>query len=208
VKRELAILLCLLLGLLASGCVSGIQGAPYANATPGKWIFDLGNASHWTYAVNMTANGTASEWNMTVDNYGGSPRHMVIYTVGNGMDIDYDVWWNGTTYQVERMHANGSIGDYYQDHDVSPLQIQTLPDTGLLYYWVPFQPVRYANARGPDGSVANLTVFAATDNRGFTVAYWAHPSMPLPAKIMMSSRDYNVTMMLTDYKQGPPLTPK
>lgn len=205
-KRELAILLFFLLVLLASGCVSGIQGSPYANATPGVKLYDLGNVSHWTYAVNMTANNTASEWNMTVDNYGGDPRHMVIYTIGNGMDIVYDVWWNDTTYQVERMHANGSIGDYYQDRDVSPLQIQTLPDTGLLYYWVPFQPVRNAMVKGADGQMANLTVFAATDNSGFTVAYWYHPAVPLPAKIMMSSRDVNVTMMLTDYKQGRPLT--
>ncbi|WP_048198305.1 hypothetical protein [Methanocella arvoryzae] len=206
-KRELAILILLLLALLASGCVSGMQGSPYANATPGKKLYDLGNASQWAYAVNMSANETSSEWNMTVHNYAGSPRHMVIHTSGNGMDIIYDVWWNQTTYRVERMHANGSIGDYYQDHDVSPLQIQTLPDTGLNYYFVPFQPIRTVTARGPDGSMANLTVYAATDNQGFTVAYWIHPAVPVPAKILMSTRDFNITMMLTDYKQGPPLPP-
>lgn len=205
-KRELAILLFLLLVILASGCVSGMQASPYTNATAGKKLYDLGNASHWTYAVNMTASNTSSVWNMTVDNYGGNPRHMVVSTVGNGMDIAYDIWWNETTYQVGQMHAKGTIGDYYQDQDVSPLQINTLPDTGLTYYFVPFQPVSKVNARGLDGQAANLTLFAASDNTGFTVAYWMHPAIPLPAKILMSARDFNTTMMLTDYKIGAPLS--
>jgi len=207
VKREIIILLLLLSALLISGCVSGLQASPYQNATAGRQLYDLGNASRWAYNVSMAADNVTSQWNMTIDNYGGDPRLMVVYTQGNGMDITYNVWWNASTYQVERMHARGSIGGFYQDQDVSPLQINTLPDTGLLYYFVPFQPLGMINVRSTNNQVAALYLFAATDNKGFTVAYWAHPALPVPAKIVLSDRDFNITMLLTDYKIGKPLPP-
>lgn len=206
-KRELAILLFLTLIFFASGCVSSVQSSPYANATAGKLLYDLGNTSHWSYAVNMTASNVSSTWNMTVDNYAGNPRHQVVATLGNGMDIVYDIWWNSSSYRIERMHAKGSTGGNYQDQDVSPLQINTLPDTGLVFYLVPFQPIGKMNVKNLDGQAAALTVFAATDNHGFTLEYWNHPAIPVPVKILEITKDYNITMMLTDYKIGAPLAP-
>lgn len=201
-RHKLALALLLMLAMAVAGCVSGMQASPYAGATPGKDIYDLGNASYWKYGVVMSAGGTNSTWNLTVNNTvdpDGHP-HMIAGTVGNGMDILYDIWWNASTYQIDRMHAKGYIGDYYQDRDVSPLQIQTLPDTGLLYYAVPLQYVGNVTVRDASGKQAKLAVFSATDRSGFTLAYWAHPGMPLPPKIVMKSQDFEITMSLLDYR--------
>jgi len=191
----------LLVAIVAAGCVSGVQSSPYANAVTGKQIYNLSNASHWKYTVLMSAGGANSTWNMTVNNtYNpGSESYMSVGTIGNGMDILYDVWYNATTYQVDRMHAKGWIGDYYQERNVSTLQIQTLPDTGLLYYFVPLQYAGAVTVRDVSGQAGQLGVYTAEDNRGFRLNYWAHPAMPLPAKIEMSNRNFNITMMLISY---------
>ena len=96
---------------------------------------------------------------------------MIVGTVGNGMDILYNIWWNASTYKVDRMHAKGYIGDYYQDRDVSPLQVQTLPDTGLLYYFVPMQLTGNVTVKDVTGKTSKLAVFSATDTGGFTLTY-------------------------------------
>ena len=126
--------------------------------------------------------------------------YMTVGTVGNGMDILYNVWWNASTYMVDRMHAKGYIGDYYQDRDVSPLQIQTLPDTGLLYYYVPMQFMGNVTVKDATGKTGKLAVFSATNNHGLTLTYWAHPAMPLPPKIELTDRDFKITMSLIDYR--------
>ena len=192
----------LLVAIVAAGCVSGVQSSPYANAVMGKQIYNLSNASSWKYTVVMAAGGANSTWNMTVNNtYNpGSESFMDIGTVGNGMDIRYEVWYNASTYQLSRMHAKGWIGDYYQDRNTSIQQIQTLPDTGLLYYFVPLQYAGAVSVRDISGQAGQLDVYTATDNRGFRLTYWAHPMMPLPAKIEMSNRDFNITMMLISYQ--------
>ena len=192
----------LLVAIVAAGCVSGVQSSPYANAVMGKQIYNLSNASSWKYTVVMAAGGANSTWNMTVNNtYNpGSESFMDIGTVGNGMDIRYEVWYNASTYQLSRMHAKGWIGDYYQDRNTSIQQIQTLPDTGLLYYFVPLQYAGAVSVRDISEQAGQLGVYTATDNRGFRLTYWAHPMMPLPAKIEMSNRDFNITMMLISYQ--------
>jgi hypothetical protein len=167
----------------------------------GKQIYNLSNVSNWKYTVLMSAGGTNSTWNMTVNNTfnPGSESYMSVGTVGNGMNILYDVWYNATTYQVDHMHAKGWIGDYYQERNVSTLQIQTLPDTGLLYYAVPLQYAGAVTVRDVSGQAGQLGVYSAMDTSGFRLTYWAHPAMPLPAKIEMSNRDFNITMMLISY---------
>jgi hypothetical protein len=191
----------LFVAIIAAGCVSGVQSSPYANAVMGKQIYNLSNVSSWKYAVLMSAGGANSTWNMTVNNtYNpGSESYMSVGTVGNGMDILYDIWYNATTYQVDRMHAKGWIGDYYQERNVSTLQIQTLPDTGLLYYLVPLQYAGAVTVRDVSGQAGQMGVYTAMDTSGFRLTYWAHPAMPLPAKIEMNSRDFNITMMLISY---------
>ena len=149
----------------------------------------------------MSAGGANSTWNMTVNNTFNQDgdSYMDIGTVGNGMDIRYDVWYNGSTYQVTRMHAKGWIGDYYQERNVSTLQIQTLPDTGLLYYFVPLQYAGAVTIRDASGQDGQLGVFTASDNKGQRLTYWAHPAMPLPAMIEMNSTDCILRMMLISY---------
>lgn len=191
-----------MLAMTVAGCVSGMQASPYAGAVTGKQIYDLGNVTYWKYGIIMSAGGTNATWNMTVNNTRGpdGEMQMIVGTVGNGMDIIYDIGYNASTYKVDRMHAKGYIGDYYQDRDVLPLQIQTLPDTGLLYYFVPMQYVGNVTVKDVTGTTAKLAVFSATDNQGFTLTYWAHPAMPLPPKIEMTGRDFKITMNLLDYK--------
>lgn len=202
-RHKLALAFLFLLAVAVSaGCVSGAPYSPYANSVPGKQLYNLSNVSSWKYAVVMSASGTNTTWNMTV-NQTGDPdgeMHMEVGTVGNGMDILYDIWYNGSTFQVYRMHAKGWIGDYYQERNVSNQQILTLPDTGLIYYFVPLQYAGSVPVRDASGQIAQLGVFTATDNKGFRLTYWAHPEMPLPAKIEMSGRDFNVTMMLISYR--------
>jgi hypothetical protein len=161
----------------------------------------LSNVSSWKYAVVMSAGGANSTWNMTVNQTGdpGREMRMEVGTVGNGMDILYDIWYNASTFQVDRMHAKGWIGDYYQERNVSNQQIYTLPDTGLIYYYVPLQYAGAVTVRDVTGNAGQLGVFTATNNQGFRLTYWAHPAMPLPAKIEMSNRDFNITMMLISY---------
>jgi hypothetical protein len=186
---------------VAAGCVSGPQN-PYANAVPGYKLYNLSNASSWEYTVIMSAGGANSTWNMTVNNSidPGGQRNMTVGTVGNGMDILYDVWWNGTSYQVDRMTAKGSIGDYYQERNVSAQQILTLPDIGLQYYYVPLQYAGNVNVRDTTGKISQLYVYTATGNAGLTLTYWIHPAMPLPAKIQLSSQDMNITMYLVGWR--------
>ena len=202
-RHKLALaMLFLLVALVAAGCVSGVQSSPYANAVMGKQIYNLSNVSSWKYMVAMSAGGANSTWNMTVNNtYNpNGESYMDIGTLGNGMDIRYDVWYNASTYQVDRMHAKGSIGDYYQDRNTSTQQIYTLPDTGLIYYFVPLQYAGVVTVRDASGQPGQLGSFTATDNKGFRLTYWANQAMPLPAIIEMSNRDFNITMMLVDYK--------
>jgi hypothetical protein len=191
----------LFVAIIAAGCVSGVQSSPYDNAVMGKQIYNLSNVSSWKYAVVMSAAGTNSTWNMTVNQTAGpgDDRHMEVGTVGNGMDIVYDIWYNASTYQVDRMHAKGWIGDNYQERNVSTMQVYTLPDTGLMYYFVPLQYAGAVSVRDASGQTGQLGVYTATDNKGFTLTYWAHQAMPLPAKIQMSTRDCNITMMLISY---------
>lgn len=198
-KPELPVLLILITVALIAGCLSGIQSAPYGNATSGKQLYDVDELATWKYAVIMNSSDAISTWNMTINSSQGEPRHMTVGTVGNGMDILYDIWWNTTTYQISRMHAKGTIGDYYQDKDVSPMQIYTLPDVGLTYYFVPFQLAGNVTVRGVDGNLSRVNVFTAADNKGFRVTYWVHPDMPLPVKIEMTSAEFRITMMLLDY---------
>ena len=200
-KSALVILL-LLAALFVAGCVSGAPYNPPANAVMGRQIYDLGNVTSWKYAVVMSAGGANATWNMSVNDVRDpdGEMNMTVYTLGNGMDVVYNIWWNSTTYNVDRMHAKGKIGDLYQDKDTSTQQIFTLPETGLMYYNVPLQYAGAVNVRDTNGQIGQLGVFTATDNKGFTLTYWAHPAIPLPVKILMSSRDYNITMMLLDYK--------
>ncbi len=191
-----------MLAIAVAGCVSGMQASPYTGAVTGKDIYDTGNVTYWKYGVVMSAGGANSTWNMTVNNTQDpdGEMQMIVGTVGNGMDILYNVRWNASTYKVDRMHAKGYIGDYYQDRDVSPLQIQTLPDTGLLYYFVPMQFMGNVTVKDATGKAAKLAVFSASDTSGFTLTYWAHPAMPLPPKIEMTGRDFKITMSLLDYR--------
>jgi hypothetical protein len=195
------LLLAVACTFVAAGCISGIQATP-PGSVAGRQFYDLGNLTGWKYAVNMSASGVDSSWNMTVNNTRGEggERHMIVGTIGNGMDIVYDIWWNATTYQVSRMHARGWVGDDYQDRDVSTLQIYTLPDTGLTYYFVPFQHAGNVTVKGGNGAESLAYVYTAADNKGFRVTYWAHPMVPLPIKVEMSSADFKITMTLVDYR--------
>jgi hypothetical protein len=201
-RHKLALAMFFLLAaIIAAGCVSGVQPSLYENAIMGKQIYNLSNVSSWKYTVVMSAGGTNSTWNMTVNQTAGpdGERHMEVGTVGNGMDILYDIWYNSSTFNVDRMHAKGWIGDYYQERNVSTMQIYTLPDTGLIYYFVPLQYAGAVSVHDVNGQTGQLWVYTATDNKGFRLTYWAHPAMPLPAKIEMSNRDFNITMMLISY---------
>jgi hypothetical protein len=98
------------------------------------------------------------------------------------------------------MTAKGSIGDYYQERNVSAQQILTLPDIGLQYYYVPLQYAGNVNVRDTTGKISQLYVYTATGNAGLTLTYWIHPAMPLPAKIQLSSQDMNITMYLVGWR--------
>lgn len=202
-RHKLALAFLFLLAVVvAAGCVSSAPSNPYANAIPGKQLYNLSNVTSWQYAVTMSAAGTNSTWNMTANNSidPDGERHMTVGTVGNGMNILYHIWWNGTTYQVDRMNATGYIGDYYQARNVSPMQVQTLPDTGLLYYAVPLQYAGAVAVKDTSGQTGQLYVFTATNNRGDSLTYWTHPAVPVPAKIQMNFQGTNITMMLISYR--------
>lgn len=192
----------IIVSALAFGCVTQAQQFP-KNATYGYKFFDFNQAHDWKYNVTMSTNGTNSTWDMMVhqenETVNGSViRHFIIQTIGNGMNITYDVWSNASTYQVTSMHAKGSAGDFYQDTDTSTLQIYTLPDFGLAYYFVPFTPVKTITVVGADGRTAPATLYSATDNKGFTVAYLANPSIPVPIKIETIDKNSKVTSMLME----------
>jgi len=194
----------IILAALTFGCVSSAQPSPN-NATYGYKFYDFNKAHSWTYNVTMSAGGVNSTWDMMVSQKnetvnGSILRHFIVETTGNGMNITYDVWSNASTYQVTRMHAKGSTGDFYQDTDTSTLQIYTLPDFGLTYYYVPFSPVKQVTVIEQNGNTAPATLYAATDNKGFTVAYLVNPDVPVPLKIEAIDKNYKVTSMLTQFQ--------
>ncbi len=194
----------IILAALVFGCISQAQPSPN-NSTYGYKFFDFNKAHDWKYNVTMSAGGVNSTWDMMVHQEnetinGSVVRHFVIQTIGNGMNITYDVWSNASTYQVTRMHAKGSTGDFYQDNDTSTLQIFTIPDFGLTYYSVPLSPVKTITVVGADGRSAPATLYAATDNKGFTVAYLANRDVPVPLKIETIDKNIKVTSMLMEVK--------
>jgi hypothetical protein len=201
-RYELALaVLFLLVALVAVGCVSGVQSSPYANAVMCKQIYNLSNVSSWKYMVEMSARGTNSTWNMTVNNT-YNPRgesYMDIATLGNGMDIRYDVWYNASTYQIDRVHARGSIGNYYQDRNTSTQQIYTLPDTGLIYYFVPLQYAGVVTVQDASEQPGQLGAFTATDNKGFRLTYWANQAMVSSGVALTSPGQEKVTVDGTSY---------
>jgi hypothetical protein len=152
----------------------------------------------------MSASGVNSTWNMTIyvknDELNGTPaRYMQVLTEGNGMNITYDVWSNATTYDILRMHAKGKMGDYFQDRDTSKLQIFTLPDIGLSYYYVPFTPVKNYTANMPNGGTIPVTVYTATNNNGFSVTYWIYKRSPVPLRIEMTDKNFKITETLIEF---------
>jgi hypothetical protein len=190
----------IILAALVFGCISGAQPS-LNNTTYGYKFYNFNQAHAWKYNVSMAAGGVNSTWDMLVSQKnetvnGSVLRHFIVETIGNGMNITYDIWSNASTYQVTRMHAKGSIGDFYQDADTSTLQIYTLPDFGLSYYYVPFSPVKQITVIGQDGKTAPATLYAATDNKGFTVAYLVNPDVSVPLKIETIDKNYKVTSML------------
>lgn len=197
----------LIAAVIISGCSSQIHSIPQSsgNISYGYNFYDYDKLHSWKYDINMTASNKTSSWEMTVKQYPEAVndsrlRHLIVDTVGNGMNIRYDIWSNASNYRIERMHARGSIGDYYQDRDVSQLQIYTLPDLGLSYYYVPFLRIGNVTVADVDGKLAEVMVFSATDNKGFSVTYWIHPDMPLPVRVEMSEENFKITMLLTEYR--------
>lgn len=198
----LAVFLIILCAAMVSGCYSSAEYLK--NATPGSSFYNFNGVRYWKDSVTMYASGANSTWNMTVfvrnDTLDGKPvRYMQVITQGNGMDITYDIWSNLTTLEVLKMHAKGSIGDYFQDEDTSKLQIYTLPDIGLSYYFVPFWPIKNIMGRAADGSIIPITVYSASDNKGFSVTYWVSPRVPVPIRVEMADKNFKITEMLLEY---------
>jgi len=185
-----------------AGCVSQAQNLN--NATLGVNFYNYSQVHYWKDNVTMNASNVTSTWNMTVyvrnDTLNGTPvRYMQILTQGNGMYITYDVWSDPKTMAVTRMHAKGYTGDYFQDKDTSVLQINTLPDVGLSYYFVPFWPIRNMTAKTPDGNIIPITVYSASDNKGLTVSYWMCPYVPVPMKAEVADPNLRITETLVEY---------
>jgi hypothetical protein len=197
-----ALLVVIVIGvILGAGCCGPMQMNVPPGAKMGKDLYNVNGLSQWTYNVTMSSGGVNSSWDMNVTNgFDGDLRHMIVHTLGNGMNIVYNVWSNKTTFDIDRMHANGTIGDYLQDRDVSKLQIYTLPDVGLSYWFVPFTLAGNQSIRDPDGNAATVGVYSATDNKGFSVTYWKHLHVPVPLFIEMKDKNFRITMMLTGYK--------
>jgi hypothetical protein len=171
------------------------------NATYGSSFYNFNNVHYWEDNVVMTANGTSSTWNMTVyvnnSTYEGKPaRYMQVVTVGNGINITYDVWSDPTTYSVLNMHANGTMGNYSQDKDTSILQIDTLPDMGLTFYYIPFWPVTSTTVRMPNGNTIPVTVYSVTDNIGDTLSYMIYKESPVPLKVDIVQKTYTMEQTL------------
>jgi hypothetical protein len=198
----LALFLLIACGILVSGCFS--QAQYLKNASFGGNFYDFNRVSHWKDSVVMSASGVNSTWNMTVHMQGalleGKPvRYMQVITEGNGLNITYDIWSNLTTYEVLKMHAKGRQGDYFQDRDTSNLQIYTLPDVGLSYFFVPFTPVRNLTVKTSDGAAIPVTIYTAQDNKGFSVSYMIHPQVPVPIKVEMADKNFKITETLLEY---------
>lgn len=201
-RAYVAVFIFIMCAAPVSGCYS--QAEYMKNATFGNNFYNFDKVHYWKDNVTMYGGGVNSTWNMTVyvrdDTLNGTPaRYMQVVTEGNGMNITYDVWSNATTYNILKMHAKGTIGDYFQDRDTSTLQIYTLPDVGLSYYFVPFWPVKNVTARTPDGGTIPLTVYSATDNKGFSVTYWISPLAPVPLKVEMTEKNFKITGSLVEY---------
>ncbi len=203
-KRAHVVVLLLIIGAaLASGCVS--RADYLKNATFGSSFYDFNKVHYWKNNVTMYGGGTSSTWDMAVDikndTLDGAPvRYMKIVTEGNGMNITYDVWSNATTLQVLKMHAKGTQGDYFQDRDTSSLQIYTLPDVGLSYYFVPFWPIKNTTVKTSNGVMVPITIYSASDNKGFTVTYTVSPLVPVPIRVEMAGKDYKIVETLIDYR--------
>ncbi len=201
-KRAFLAVFMVLCAAAMSGCYSSAEYLK--NATPGSSFYNFDVVSYWKDNVTMYASGVNSTWNMTVfvrnDSLDGKPvRYMQVITEGNGMNITYDIWSNLTTFDVLKMHAKGSIGDYFQDRDTSKLQIYTLPDIGLSYYFVPFWPIKNVMGKTTDGRMIPITVYSAADNKGFSVTYWASPQVPVPIRVEMADKNFRITEMLVEY---------
>jgi hypothetical protein len=204
-KRAYALAILLVIsGALVFGCITTAQ-PPSKDAVYGYKFFDFNKAHYWKMNVTMSASGVNATWDMAVrqnnETINGSIlRHFQVDTIGNGMNITYDIWSNATTYEVVRMHAKGAIGDFYQDTDTSTLQIYTLPDFGIIYYLVPLSPLRNVTVSMPDGNTATAYWYAATDNKGYTIAYLANPNVPVPLEIKTIDKNYEVTSRLMEYQ--------
>ncbi len=201
-RAYVAVFLFILCAALVSGCLS--QAQLPKNATFGGNFYDFNNVHSWKYGVVMAASGVNSTWNMTTsvknDQLNGTPaRYMQVLTEGNGMNITYDVWSNATTYNILRMHAKGDIGGYFQDRDTSSLQIFTLPDIGLSYYYVPFMPVENYSVTMPNGGTIPVTIYTATNNNGFTVTYWIYKGSPVPLRVEMTDKNFKISETLLEY---------
>jgi hypothetical protein len=119
-----------------------------------------------------------------------------VVTVGNGINITYDVWSDPTTYSVLNMHANGTMGNFSQDKDTSVLQIGTLPDMGLTFYYIPFWPVSSTTVRMPNGNTIPVTVYSVTDNSGDTLSYLIYKESPVPLKVDIVQKTYTMEQTL------------
>lgn len=198
-----AVLLLIACAVVVSGCATRAQDLK--NTTLGGNFYNYDKVHKWMYNVTMTASGATSAWNMTVyvknDTFGGAPaRYMQILTEGNGMNIAYDVWSDPKNYSVLRMHAKGTTGDYFQDKDVSTMQIGTLPDVGLSYYFVPFWAIKNGTANTATGTKIPVTVYSASDNKGLTVTYWVCPYVPVPLQVEVSDPNVRIVELLVGYE--------
>jgi hypothetical protein len=193
--------------ILTSGCLYGMGGKPPApvDLVPGFKLYNVDALSNWKYSVTMDASNTISSWDIDItrmqDSLNGTTvRRMEVNTAGNGMDIQYDIWSNLTNYNVYKMYAKGRIGDYFQEREVSRLQIYTIPDIGLAYYFVPFSVTGNITINDKEGKVSAAKIYSATDNKGFTINYLIHEAVPVPLKIEMADKNFRIVMALADYK--------
>lgn len=201
-RAYVAVFFLIVCAVLMSGCYS--QAQYMKNATYGANFYDYNKLHYWKDSVVMSASGVNATWNMTIyvrnDTLNGTlARYMQVVTEGNGMNITYNIWSNATTYAVLLMHATGYMGDYYQDRDTSTLQIFTLPDVGLSFYYVPFSLLGNITARTANGNVIPVSIYSATSSTGFSVIYSIYPPVPVPLKVEMVDKNYTITESLLEY---------
>lgn len=201
-RAYLAVFLFIAFAIAVAGCAT--QAQYLKNATFGGNFYNYDKVHYWKNNVTMSAGGVNSTWNMTVyvknDTFNGAPaRYMQILTEGNGMNITYDVWSDPKNYSVLKMHAKGATGDYYQDKDTSTMQIGTLPDVGLTYYFVPFWPIKNGTAKTADGKTIPVTVYSASDNKGLSVTYWMCPYAPVPMRVEVADPNVRITETLVEF---------